>query len=445
VADRGLPRAAADRYGLGMATPATPVTPGSAAVPVQKSAWLDVWIIAGSQIVSGSGAFLALTTLILTLQDTGATGLAVAGVTVAASLPVVALAPITGRLADRFDSRLLMLISGVIQITGCLLLSVAGSTAARIACVLLIYAGTALGMPVRAALLPVMVTEQDLPRAGAINQSAAVIGSMIGPPIAGFAYHAVGSAPGTLRWASVGFLATLAAGLLVRTRRGRRMGDDQPVAAVAPRAPMDRLLKVTFIGLAAVVAAISAVDVVAVFFVRDTLGASAQTYGLVMAVWPIGMVLGAWGQAKLAEKAGDGRLSAWLFATLAVSAGGVVLLASVGSAPWMVPIWLAGGILNGADNVLITTLVARRSPVEGRGHVAAVMQAAVQGALLAGYIGAGLALTTSITPRVIILGCGVLAVITVAIISPWVRAAARASGEQITAPVLADRVPQPQE
>jgi len=410
---------------------------------MRKSAWLDVWIIAAAQIVSGSGAYLALTTLILTLQDTGATGLAVAGVTVAASLPVVALAPITGRLADRFDSRMLMVVAGVVQIAGCLLLSIAGTTVARVACVLLIYSGTALGMPVRAALLPVMVTEEDLPRAGAINQSASVIGSMIGPPIAGFAYHAVGSAPGTLRWAAVGFLATIAGGLLVRTRRGRRMGDEQAVAAVGPRAPMDRMLKVTFIGLAAVVGAISAVDVVAVFFVRDTLTASAQTYGMVMATWPIGMVAGAWGQAKLAEKAPDARLSGWLFGSLAITSAGVVLLSAVGSAPWMVPIWLAGGLLNGAANVLVTTLVARRSPVEGRGHVAAVMQAAIQGALLAGYVAAGLALTAKITPRLIILVCGVIAVLTVAIISPWVRAAARASA--VTPLVLPDRVPQPQE
>jgi MFS family permease len=413
---------------------------------MRKSAWVDVWIVAVSQIIAGSGAYLALTTLILSLADARATGLAVAGVTVAASLPVVALAPITGRLADRFDSRLLMVVSGVIQITGCLLLSFAGNIVARIACVLLVYAGTALGMPVRAALLPVMVTEEDLPRASAINQSAAVIGSMIGPPIAGFAYQAVGSVSGTLRWAAVGFLATIAGGLLVRTRRGRRMGDDQPVAARAPRRPMDRLLKVTFVGLAAVVAAISAVDVVAVFFVRQTLEASPQTYGLIMATWPIGMVAGAWGQAKLAEKAPDGRLSAWLFGSLAITATGVVLLSAVGTAPWMVPIWLAGGLLNGAANVLVTMLVARRSPVEGRGHVAAVMQAWIQGALLAGYVAAGLALTASLTPRLIILVCGLLAVVTVAVIAPWVRTAARASA--VTRPAeaaLDDRVPQPQE
>ncbi|NUT37423.1 MAG: MFS transporter [Hamadaea sp.] len=411
----------------------------------QQSAWRDVWILAVAQIVAGSGAFLALTTMILTLQDTGATGLAVAAVTVAASLPVVVLAPVTGRLADRFDSRLLMVIAGLIQVAGCLLLSTADGTVARVACVVLIYAGTALGMPVRTALLPAMVTSDDLPRASAINQSAAVVGSMIGPPLAGFAYHAVGSAPGTLRWASVGFLATIAAGLLVRTRRGKRMGEEHPAVAPGPRVPMDGLLKIVFIGIAAAVAAISAVDVVAVFFVRDTLEASAQTYGLVMATWPIGMVIGAWAQAKLAEKASDVRLTAWLFITLGMTAAGVVMLAAVGSAPWMVPIWLAGGILNGADNVLVMTLVARRSPVEGRGHVAAVMQAWIQGALLAGYVGAGLALTAAASPRLIILTCGVLAVVTVASITPWVRAATRRSEENVTAVAIPDRVPQPQE
>jgi MFS family permease len=391
-----------------------------------SSNWLDVWIIGLAQVISGAGAFLALTTLILALQDSGATGLAVAGVTIAASLPVVALAPITGRLADRFDSRKLMVVAGVVQVAGCLLLATADTTGPRIACVALIYCGTALSMPVRAALLPVMVTHEDLPRAGAINQSAGVIGTMLGPPIAGFAYQAAGSVPGTLRWASVGFLATIAAGLAVRTRRGKETHG--PVAAREERPPMDRLLRVMFVGIAAVVAAISAFDVIAVFFVRGTLEASAQTYGLVMAFWPIGMVIGAWVQAKLAERASDGRLTIWLFGTLATTAGGVILLAAVPSAIWIIPLWLIGGALNGADNVLVTTLVARRSPVAVRGHVAAVMQAAIQGALLAGYIGAGLALNYHANIRVIILLCGLLAVSAVVIILPWVRAAVRSSG-----------------
>lgn len=390
------------------------------------SNWLDVWIIGLAQVVSGSGAYLALTTLILALQDSGATGLAVAGVTVAASLPIVALSPITGRLADRFDSRMLMVVSGVIQIAGCLLLAQAHSTGPRIACVALIYCGTALGMPVRAALLPVMVTSEDLPRAGAINQSAGVIGTMLGPPIAGFAYQAAGSVPGTLRWASVGFVATVVAGLVVRTRRGK--DNRGPAQAHAQHPPMDRLLRVMFIGVAGVVAAISAIDVIAVFFVRGTLDASAQTYGLIMAFWPIGMVAGAWVQAKLAEKASDATLTVWLFATLATTAAGVIVLSGVPSALWFIPIWLIGGALNGADNVIVTTLVARRSPVAVRGHVAAVMQAAIQGALLAGYIGAGLSLNYHANPRVIILVCGLLAVSAVLIVLPWVRAAVRLSG-----------------
>lgn len=191
---------------------------------------------------------------------------------------------------------------------------------------------------------------------------------------------------------------------------------------------MDRLLRVTFIGIAAVVAAISAIDVIAVFFVRGTLEASAQTYGLVMAFWPIGMVIGAWTLAKMAEKAGDSTLAVWLFATLGMTAVGVIILAGVPSALWFIPIWLIGGALNGADNVLITTLVARRSPVAVRGHVAAVMQGAVQGALLAGYIGAGLALNYHANTRAIVLVCGLLAVTAVLIVLPWVRAAVRSSG-----------------
>ena len=45
---------------------------------------------------------------------------------------------------------------------------------------------------------------------------------------------------------------------------------------------------------AAVIAAVTAVNVLEIFFVRDTLGGSATMYGLVAATWTLGVLIGAW-------------------------------------------------------------------------------------------------------------------------------------------------------
>ena len=76
------------------------------------SRWGDVYLAAGARAVSSCGDFLAATTLALTLQQTGAGGTAVSGLLLAASLPLALLAPVTGRIADRADSRTVLVVAG---------------------------------------------------------------------------------------------------------------------------------------------------------------------------------------------------------------------------------------------------------------------------------------------------------------------------------------------
>jgi MFS family permease len=389
------------------------------------SLWRDVWLLAAAQVLSGLGAAVVVTLLILNAQEHGGegAGMAVAAVVIAAAVPTVLFAPITGRLADRFDSRLLLIVAGCIQIGACLLIPALPGITGKIAAMALLFTGTAIGQPVRAALLPAMVTEEDLPRAGAIGQTASVIGPMGGPPVAGFAYL-YGVDP-TMRWAAIGFVSTIVLGLVLRTRRSDRVTSGGAAWRAEPRMPLDGLLKVTFLGTAAVVATVSVVNVVEVFFVRETLGASPKVFGVVTAMWPLGMVAGAWAQAKMAEKRSDGTLAIWLFVTLGATSLLIATLAGISSAVWMVPLWLIAGSLNGADNVLITTLMGRRAAPEARGRVAAIMQAAIQGSLLVGYVVGGLSLEAGHTPRAIIMVAGSAGLIAVVAVLPWVRATVR--------------------
>lgn len=387
------------------------------------SRWRDVWIAADSSAITGMGSFLVMTTLLLTLQEEGHGGLAVSALIIAESLPVVALAALTGRLADRVDSRLLLLIAGAVQVVSCFALSSASGLGLRIGLLTLVFCGTAIAQPVRQALLMTMVTRDDLPKASGITQTASTAGMVAGPALAGFAQDGLGTQM-TLRAAAVAFGATIVAALLLRTRRG---GVHTSSAGQSEQAParMDGLLRLVTIGFAVVVGAVAAVNVVDVFLVKDTLGASSSAYGVITSMWTAGMIAGTWVTARLIKRAADdAAIVVWAFVSLAFTCTIVAVGGHSPSIAMLIPLWLVGGALNGAENVQVFTVFGRRAPAHARGRLSARLNAAVQGAALLGYAGGGFALEVW-TPRQILTGAGVAGVVAVIALSPWIRATVR--------------------
>jgi len=388
-----------------------------------SSRWSDVWIAAGSAAVTNLGSFLVMTTLLLTLQDEGHSGPAISALIIAESLPVVLLAALTGRLADRVDSRLLLLVAGTVQVAGCLALSTAGGLAPRIALLTLVFCGTAIAQPVRQALMMTMVTREDLPKASGILQTSAAIGAIAGPALAGFAQDGLGPST-TLRLAAGAFGATIVAGLLFRTRRGGSARTAEPTASEGP-VRMDGLMRVVTIGFAVVVSAVAAANVVEVFLVKDTLGASSSAYGMITSMWTVGMIAGSWITARLIKRAADdSAIVIGAFASLAATCLVVIAGSQAPAIAWIIPLWLAGGILNGAENVQVFTIFGRRAPAHARGRLSARLNAAVQGAALLGYAGGGVLLQWW-SPRTVLAVAGAGGVLAVVGVSPWIRSAIR--------------------
>lgn len=391
------------------------------------SRWPDVWLAATARGISSCGDFLAAATLTLALQSAGAGGLAVSGLLLAATLPLVVLAPLTGRLADRVDSRLLLVAAGLAQAAVCLALAYARDPVLVIALVALLATGLAVTQPAIAALVPVMVRPEDLPRAGALNQTAGTLGALAGPALAGLLVGQFGTRVPLLVDA-FSYLALVAAGLLIRTRRGGRRTPAAVAAAVAPawRLRRDPLLTVMVGSVAAVIGAVGAVNVIEVFFIRETLGSSTTVYGLVTGSWTLGIVLGAWLFARVARRlADDGALLGAGLVLLGGCCLAVLVSAAVPSAWLLVPIWLAGGVANGGNNVFDQLLLARRVPEASRGRAFAVFGAAAQGAAMGGYLVGGLLLEVA-GPRVLIAGCGVAGLLVVVALLGPVRRAVRA-------------------
>ncbi|WFE50709.1 MFS transporter [Micromonospora sp. WMMD1155] len=404
------------------------------------SRWPDVWLAAIARGTTICGDFLAATALALALQGAGAGGLAVSGLLLAATVPLVALAPLTGRLVDRVDSRALLVTVGLAQAVICTLLAVAEHPIVVVGLVALLACGLAVTQPCLAALLPAMVRPADLPRASAISQNAVSLGALGGPALAGLLVGQFGTRVPLLLDAAT-YLALVVAGLLLRTRRGGRRpataapgpagGTSHRGTELGWRLRRDPLMLVMVASTAVVIAAIGGINVIEVFFIRETLHGSATTYGLVGAAWMAGMLPGSWLAARLARRFDDdAALIRGVLVSLAVCSLLVLLAAGVPTAGLLVPLWLVAGAANGGENVFANLLISRRVPEGMRGRAYAGYGAAVQGGSMTGYLIGG-ALLAAVSPRPLIAGAGLAGLLVVLAFVPVVARAVRrpSSGE----------------
>jgi MFS family permease len=430
----------------------------------RRSRWADVAVISATQLVSALGTLLVMTTQLLAFEQRGAAGVEVAALVICESLPMVVLARQIGRLVDQVDSRVLLVASGLGQAVACLVLAEATGLPAVLASVFVLAVASAVALPTRQALLPAMVHRDDLPRASAIGQTASSLGMMAGPALAGLLVGVAGP-EWTVRVAAVGFLVTVAAAVTVRTRRGgsvvsaagrpspahESVEDGEPAVAPEPATAtsameasepatalaaagesdhgwslrQDALLRASVWSLAAVVGCASVVNVVLVFFVMGTLGSSPQAYGLIDAVWMVGLLLGSW----LCGLAVRPRTVDATIGRLLVFAVGLVCVALIATATaqspwWIVPCYLVGGVGNGAVQVLMATLTGRRVPRAALGRANTAVLARVQGAMLLGFVVGGLVLAVA-SPRWIVLGAGVVGALTALAMLPLVVRAGR--------------------
>jgi MFS family permease len=288
---------------------------------------------------------------------------------------------------------------------------------ALIALAAALSSGLAVSQPTFAALLPAMVGRESLPKALAIGQTANSISMIAGPALAGFLVGGFGLRLPLLLNAAT-YVAVVIAGLLINTRRGQKAPQTEETAWQLRNDP---LLARLIPAAAVVIGAISIVNVVLVFFVRDTLNASAVAYGLIDTVLTGGLIIGAWLVTKTAKN--DESLAVGLIVSLA-GMGLVFLIASaVPSVWWLVPLYVIGGGFNGMLNAVAGLLLARRVPAESRGRAMGVFAGTANGAVAVGYVAAGL-LMQVLTPRECVAVSGLAGLVTmVALAVPILRAA----------------------
>lgn len=403
----------------------------------EESRWTDVYLVTGARAVSVCGEFLAATTLALVLQQAGHGGLAVSGLMIAATLPLALLAPVGGRIADRHDSRTVLVVTGLAQALIGVVLAFAHHPVAIIGLTALLAAGLAITGPTIAALIPGMVRPEDLAKASGLNQTAGVLGALIAPALAGILVGQTGARlPLLLDAAS--YLALVVAGLALTTRRCRKA--EQKTEMPTFRVRDDRVLTVMVLALAATIAGVNGMNVVDVFFIRDTLHASTTTYGLVTATWAAGMLLG----SLIFGRVPRTRITVpTLLLVLAGSCAPLLLGALATSAPVLFPLWLLGGAFNAAVNVFVMVIVADRAPAAAHGRAFAAVTASVQAAGLVGLVVAG-PLVEHFDPRPLVAATGGLGLLVALVALAMVWGSPTGTGlkspqARIVAPVAAQR------
>ncbi|MEU6860428.1 MFS transporter [Glycomyces sp. NPDC046736] len=399
--------------------------------------WSDVHTAAICAFLAGTAMFTADFALTLRLQGEGHGGLVIAALIIFATLPLVVLAPLTGRMADRFDSRALMAGSGLLQAAAIIAMAYTDNLYALFALVVLNACGTAILQPVVSALVPVMAKREDLPRAMALVQTGTLVGLATGPAVAGFVIGAHGAGAALAIAATCAVLRVLLC-CDIRTRRGGvRRERPLPGATRAETWKLsgDKLLGSMVLGLSAVIAAMCAVNVLSVFLVLDVHGASEGVYGLVKACWIVGMVAGAWIAAAAIRRLVRDVQLAWLLMACLAGVGLVCVLQGLPlfSALLLVPLNFIGGIFNAGENAAMGMAVARRVPEAFRGRANAAVNGRVNAAQLIGFLLGG-AMSTVMPIQAAFIVIGLVSIAIVIACLPVIRKAARAEEVQSASP-----------
>jgi MFS family permease len=340
----------------------------------------DFLLIFAAFALSSFGDFLALTTLTLRMEKTGS-GWAVALLLLASLLPPVLLSPFAGLLVDRVETVRVLVVTALFQAMVASALAFAGGVGPTIGLAFLLGAGIAPTQPALFALLPRAVGEDRTTQANAYLEVARWGGAALGPILAALLVVRIGSR-GTLLINAGTFLCVAALGPLLKVRRSP---DPLPEGAAKPRGEAragirhllsDPLLRavIPLIGVLVIFAA--ADNVAEVFFAVRVLDAGQTGYGVMVATWTVGMVLG--------SVAGRWLRPGWLAPTVplfaVVGGGAVAVAAALAFFPIVVLMFLIGGLANGIELVAVRSLLHKRVPDRLRGRAFAAYYGMIQAA-----------------------------------------------------------------
>jgi MFS family permease len=367
----------------------------------------DLLIACAVMAGSTAGDMAAQAALTLRLHDQVGTGAAVSALLLANSVPVLLLAPVTGRLADRVDSRTLLVAAGLCCALLCLPLAGQPPGPALLALVAALAGCSAVISAALGALVPGLAGPSGVVAATTLLRGAIMVSGVAGLALGSAAAAVTGTAPILL--ADAGSSAALAAGAgLIRARRGGR----------GPRRPRERVARPARLmpwvltgGYAAVLLLVSTTNVAQVFLLKDVLHAGDLGYGLVSACWTVGTLLALPVMRRVAE---DPEILARVSTLGAALVGTAVLgCGAAGDAGATAALYVLGGAGTCVMQIARGSYLQLVAPPERRGRQLAGYNAVVKAASI-GALGLGGLALARVQPGTVYLlaGAGALAVAT---------------------------------
>ncbi len=362
-----------------------------AATSRASTARRDLTLLAVGQAVSVAGDMAAFVALLLRLRPEGSGW--VAALLAAQLLPVVALAPLAGRVVDHVESRQVLLAALAGQAVVAVPLALLSSPWATVALFAVLSGFAVFAGPARSSLVPVITGEDEARRGYSRVATGTSTGYIIGPIVGGVLTATLGVTVALLIDAGSFVVLTVAVWLM----RVRRPPADAPDAHAERRGGFAIIRRSKVLSLALVISAVAiscaVVDnVAAPYRFVNQLGGSSTVYGAYLTLWGAGAFVG----TQVLPRLPKGRTETALAAgNLLIGAGtaGIGLAATV---PVAFVASVVGGFGNGLANVSESALIAAHTPASHRGRVFASA-----GAIMQVAIGAG---TVAAAPLVAVLG-----------------------------------------
>jgi MFS family permease len=355
---------------------------------------------------------LARTALVLHVQESEGSGIAVGALLLMMALPRL-LGPIAGAVADRVDQRRLMMATALGQAG--VVAAVAWFLPPLPILLALVATATVLSTmfsPAGRSAIPELVAPGELGPANALIGAGTNLGLAAGPAAAGLLYASLG-VRGILLIDVATFVVSLA--FLRRLPPLRPEQGEEPHAfwvdvreglSVVRANPVARAATV---GLLLLVSFLALDNVASVFLARDVLNAGPQGYGLLAGAWGAGMLAGSILMVRATRRIGAGSL--FLLGAL-LSGVGVLAAAAAPTIVFAVAAFGLGGLGNGIDNVAVDTLIQEHVPRRVRARVFGVAHAgALAGDSLASFLGGPLVDLTSPRFTLAVAGSGALGVL----------------------------------
>ena len=366
----------------------------------------DLHLLVGAVGLSALGDWLALVPLALHLEETTGSGILVALLFVAIWSPAIVLAGPAGLLADRFDTRHVLLVVSLSEVVVAIALAFVSGTVPVLVLAGLLGAGFALSQPAEFALVPRVAGEARVVVANARVETARYVGFTVGPLVGG-GLAAAGGMRAAMLVNAASFLVVAVVAAVVRPDRSAA-----PVAAEERGRARDGivfLVREPTLAIVMVVAFISLLFMTAsaaakVFFAKDVLEIGDVGYGVLIASWTLGMALGA---MFLAPRVPGSVLALGALVAIVVQGAGLALPTLWLVAAFAFGGYLVGGLAHGTKNVLVRTLMHERVPQSLHGRAFAAYNALRNGAELVALLGGGL-LVVAIGARWTLLFAGVI-------------------------------------